>query len=59
MIAEPPSSAGAVHETDAELTPSVAVTPVGASGTECVVVDAEAAEAELVPTMFRATTVNV
>ena len=32
MIPEPPSLAGAVHDTDAWLDPAVAATPVGAPG---------------------------
>ena len=32
MIAEPPSLEGAVHETEADVSPAVAATPVGAPG---------------------------
>ena len=59
MIAEPPSSAGAIHETDAELTPSVAVSPVGASGTAATNTALDGDDAGPSPLEFVATTVKV
>ena len=59
VIPEPPFEAGAVHETDVELIPATAETPVGAPGTVGVVIEDDAEEAEESPTAFIATTVNV
>jgi len=58
VIALPPS-AGAVHVTDAEFGPAVAVTPVGAAGRSAGTIAFDAADAALVPIAFVAVTVNV
>jgi hypothetical protein len=59
VIAEPPSLAGAVHDTAAWAFPAVPLTPVGAPGTVHGVTAAEAADAAEVPATFVAVTVNV
>ncbi len=58
-MAEPPSLAGAVHDTQARVLPAVALTLVGAPGTVAGVTAAEAAEAAEVPIALAAVTVNV
>ena len=59
VIAAPPFDAGAVHETSASVLPPVADTPVGAPGTVAGVTVLETVEAEPVPTLLVAVTVNV
>lgn len=59
MITVPPLLAGAVHDTDAWLSPAVADTAVGTPGTANGVTALDAAEAAPVPTEFVAVTVNV
>jgi len=59
VIAEPPFTAGADHETLALPLPVAAATFVGASGTVTGVTELLAVEAELVPTAFDAVTMNV
>ena len=65
VMALPPFDAGAVHETEAEALPAVAVTPVGVPGTVAGgggasgVTLLEGAEAALEPIAFVATTVKV
>jgi hypothetical protein len=59
VTAEPPSLAGAVHDTTACALPAVAVTPVGVPGSVLRVTAAEAADAADVPTALVAVTVNV
>ena len=60
VMAEPPLDAGAVHDTTEEaLAFEVAVTPVGAPGAVAGVAVGEGVEAEPVPLMFVAVTVNV
>ena len=60
VIAEPPSEAGAVHDTVADALPATAETPVGTSGSAAVgVIVVEAEESKEGPTEFIATTVNV
>ena len=55
----PPFEAGAVHDTEAEALPAVAVTPVGASGTVAGVTLLEADEGAPVPAVLVAVTVKV
>lgn len=57
MIAEPPSDAGAVHDTVADASPATAVTPVGAPGRSPGVPDTEF-DAALFPFAFTARTVT-
>ena len=65
VMALPPFDAGAVHETEAEALPAVAVTPVGVPGTVAGgggasgVTLLDGAEAALEPIAFVATTVKV
>ncbi len=59
MIGEPPSNAGAVHETVALPLPAVADPMVGASGTVAGVTSFDAADWELKPTVLIAATANV
>ena len=59
MIAEPPFAAGAVHVTDAEESPTAAVTPVGAPGRSIGVTLFDGVDAGPVPAAFVAVTVNV
>ena len=59
VIAAPPFDAGAVHETSASVLPPVADTPVGAPGKVAGVTALEAVDAEPVPTLLVAVTVNV
>jgi hypothetical protein len=58
-MASPPSETGAVHVNDTCVLPRVGVTPVGAPGTVVGVAAADADDAEPVPTVFVAVTVNV
>jgi len=59
-MAEPPSLAGAVHETTAEALPAAADTPVGAPGTTADGVTAvEAVDTTPVPITLVAFTVKV
>ena len=61
-MALPPLDAGAVHETEAEALPAVAVTAVGTPGTVAGATGVtllEAAEAALEPTELVATTEKV
>ena len=61
-MALPPSLSGAVQETEAEASPAVAVTPVGAPGTVAGAFGVtlfDGAEAALLPTALVATTVKV
>ena len=58
-MALPPFEAGAVHDTEAEALPAVAVTLVGAPGTVAGVTLLEADDAVLVPMTLVAVTVNV
>ena len=58
-MAEPPSEAGAVHETAADPSPAVADTLVGAPGTVRGVTALEAVEADESPAAFVAVTVKV
>ena len=60
VMADPPSLAGAVHETVARLLPAIAAAPVGAdarAGGSPEVTNDAAVEEKLCPTVFRATTV--
>jgi hypothetical protein len=59
VIAEPPVSVGAVHETTTEALPRVPLTAVGEPGTVAGVTEAEAVEELEVPTSFVAVTVKV
>ncbi|MDR9453509.1 MAG: hypothetical protein RI542_06215, partial [Wenzhouxiangella sp.] len=59
VIAEPPSSTGAVQDTVASASPAVAVTPVGALGAPRGVTALLAAEAAPVPSALVAVTVKV
>jgi hypothetical protein len=59
VIAEPPSLAGAVHDTTASVSPGVAVTAVGAPGAALGITAAEAPDAGDVPAALVAVTVNV
>jgi hypothetical protein len=59
VIAEPPSLAGAVHDTTAWAFPGVAATAVGAPGTVLGVTAALSNDAGEVPTTLVAVTVNV
>jgi hypothetical protein len=58
-MAAPPFEAGAVQETTADWSAAAAVGVVGAPGTVAGVADAEAADAEPVPTTLVAVTVKV
>ena len=59
MTVEPPVELGAVHETEADSLPAVALTPVGAPGLVAGVTALETPDALPAPTPFVATTVNV
>ena len=59
MIALPPFEAGADQETTTEESPNTPDTPVGAPGTVAGTTDADAEDAEPVPALFVAVTVNV
>ena len=59
MIGEPPSLAGAVHDSAADAFPGTAVTPVGAPGTAAGVTAALGDEGGEVPAALVAVTVNV
>ena len=59
VIADPPLEFGVAHDTVAWPLPDVAVTPVGAPGTVAGIVEAEGAEARLVPIALVALTVKV
>ena len=59
VIAAPPSDAGAVHETTASALPPVADTPVGAPGKVAGITTLEDVDADPVPTLLVAVTVNV
>ena len=59
MIADPPLLSGAVKVTDALAFPRVAVPIVGAPGTTAGVTLLDAADADPVPTLLVAVTVNV
>ena len=61
-MADPPSVAGADHQTDAVVSPATAVTPVGATGAVAAaagVTGSEGAEGRPVPMALVAVTVNV
>jgi hypothetical protein len=55
----PPELDGAVHETTASELPNTPITPVGASGTVAGTTEVDAEEADPVPALFVAVTVNV
>ena len=59
VIAAPPSDAGAVHETTASALPPVADTPIGAPGKDAGITTLEAVDADPVPTLLVADTVNM
>jgi len=59
VTAEPPLSVGAVHDTTTCVDPNTPDTPVGAPGTVAGTTDDDAEEAEPVPALFVAVTVNV
>ena len=59
VTGEPPSLVGAVQDTAADLSPAVAVTPVGALGTVRGVTLLEGGEAGEVPAVLVAVVVNV
>jgi hypothetical protein len=59
VIAAPPSDAGAVHETSASVLPPVADTPVGVPGTVAGTTALDVPDADPVPTLLVAVTVNV
>jgi hypothetical protein len=59
VIGEPPSSAGALHETTVEVSPATTASEVGASGAEAGVADAEAVDVAEAPIAFTAAIVNV
>jgi len=59
VIALPPFDDGAVQETTTDESPNTPDTPVGASGTVAGTTDVDAEEAEPVPALFVAVTVNV
>lgn len=59
VMAEPPSSAGAVQLIDAEAFSAVAITLVGAPGTVVGITEFEALESGPVPTTLVAATVKV
>ena len=59
VIDAPPSDAGAVQETSASALPPVADTPVGTPGTVAGVTALEALDADPVPSLLVAVTVNV
>ena len=59
VIGLPPSEAGAVHETTAEISLGVADTSVGVSGTIAGVIGVDGSEAILVPREFVAVTMKV
>ena len=59
VIAAPPSDVGAIHETPASALPPVADTPVGAPGKVAGITTLEDVDADPVPTLLVAVTVNV
>jgi len=59
VIGLPPSEAGAVHETTAEISLGIADTPLGAPGAVGVVTEFDESEDGLVPMEFVAVTVKV
>jgi len=59
VIAEPPFEAGADQETTTEESPNTPDTPVGTPGTVAGTTAPEAVDAEPVPALFAAVTVNV
>jgi hypothetical protein len=59
VIAEPPLELGAVHEIRADVSPTVATTPVGAPGMVAGVTAPDALEAVPAPRALVAVTVNV
>ena len=59
VIAEPPLDTGAVQETMTEESPNTPVAPVGAPGTVEGTTAPETLDAEPVPAIFVAVTVNV
>jgi len=59
VIALPPFEDGADHETTTEESPNAPDTPVGAPGTVAGTTAPEAVDAEPVPALFVAVTVNV
>jgi len=59
VIALPPFDDGAVQETTTEESPNTPDTPVGAPGTVAGTTAPEAVDAEPVPALFVAVTVNV
>jgi len=59
VITEPPVLDGAVQETTASELPNTPDTPVGASGTVAGTTEVDAEDAEPVPALFVAVTVNV
>ena len=59
VIAEPPVLDGADHETTTDESPKTPDTPVGTPGTVAGTTDADAEDAEPVPALFVAVTVNV
>jgi hypothetical protein len=59
VTALPPSAAGADQETTTEESPNTPDTPVGTPGTDAGTTDDEDEEAEPVPALFVAVTVNV
>jgi len=59
VIALPPFDDGAIQETTADESPNTPDTPVGTLGTVAGTTDAEALDAEPVPALFVAVTVNV
>jgi hypothetical protein len=59
VTALPPFDDGAVQETTTEESPNTPDTPVGTPGTVAGTTDADALDAEPVPALFVAVTVNV
>ena len=59
MTAPPPLSVGAVQETSTEASPDTTATSIGAPGTVAGTTAPDAPEAEPVPALFVAVTVNV
>jgi len=59
VIADPPVSAGAVHETVTDVSPNSPMTVVAAPGGPAGTTELDATDAEPVPTRFVAVTVNV
>jgi len=59
VIAEPPVLDGVDHETTTDESPNTPMTPVGTPGTVAGTTDDDAVDAEPVPALFVAVTVNV